>query len=159
MQDTTITVVGNAVDDAELRWTPSGVAVANLRIASTPRKFNRQTNEYEDGEALFLGVTCWKSHAENVAATVTRGMRLIVTGHLVQRQYEKRDGTKGSSYEIAEAEVAVSLRSATAQVTKTSGGNSGGGQRSAPAQQQGGGWGQQPGSDPWATQGQQEPPF
>lgn len=156
MQETPVTVVGNAVDDAQLRFTPSGVAVANLRIASTARKFNRQTNEFEDGDTLYLGVTCWKGHAENVAETVRRGMRLIVTGHLTQRQFERADGTKGSSYEIAEAEVAVSLRSATAVVTK-----SGGGGQGQPAQQQpaGGGWGSQSAADPWASQGGAEPPF
>jgi single-strand DNA-binding protein len=148
MQDTNITVVGNAVDDAQLRFTPGGAAVANFRIASTPRRFNRQTNEWEDQDALFLTVTCWKQHAENVAETVKRGMRLVVTGNLVQRQFERNDGTKGSSYEIAEAEVAVSLRSATAVVTKVTA-------QGQPAQQQstGGGWGQQPATDPWASQG------
>lgn len=155
MQDTTITVVGNAVDDAQLRFTPGGAAVANFRIASTPRRFNRQTNEWEDQDALFLTVTCWKQHAENVAETVKRGMRLVVTGNLVQRQYEKRDGTKGSSYEIAEAEVAVSLRSATAVVTKSGGS---GGQPAAQQQSAGGGWGQQAAADPWA-QGNQSAPF
>jgi single-strand DNA-binding protein len=146
MQDTNITVVGNAVDDAQLRFTPGGAAVANFRIASTPRRFNRQTNEWEDQDALFLTVTCWKQHAENVAETVKRGMRLVVTGNLVQRQFERNDGTKGSSYEIAEAEVAVSLRSATAVVTKVTA-------QGQPAQQQstGGGWGQQPATDPWAS--------
>lgn len=157
MQDTLITVVGNAVDDAELRFTPSGVAVANFRIASTPRKLNRQTNEWEDQDALFLTVTCWKQHAENVAETVRRGMRLVVTGHLIQRQYEAKDGSKRSSYEIAEAEVAVSLRSATAVVTKSGAGT--GGQPAA--QQQGGGWGGQAQTDPWAQQqgGNDRAPF
>lgn len=155
MQDTQVTVVGNAVEDASLRFTPAGAAVANFRIASTPRRYNKQTNQWEDQDALFLGVTVWRQAAENVAETVKRGMRLVVTGNLVQRQFERSDGTKGSSYEIAEAEVAVSLRSATAVVTKTSGT---GGQ---PAQQQssGGGWGSQPQQDPWASQGDTRQPF
>lgn len=169
MNDTTITLCGNAVDDAELRFTPSGAAVANVRVASTPRRFNKQTNEWEDGEPLFLGVTCWKQHAENVAETVRRGMRLIVTGRLTQRQYEAKDGTKRSSYEIADAEIAVSLLHATAAITKTTGQGQGqGGQRGQqqrPPQQNGGGWGTATGAtggDPWATSGQQardEPPF
>lgn len=145
MQDTVITVTGNAVDDAQLRFTPSGVAVANFRIASTPRRFNRQTNEFEDGEALFLGVSCWKQTAENVAETVRRGMRLIVTGNLTQRQYEAKDGTRRSSYEISDAEVAVSLRSATAQVTKTSSNT-----RQQQQRPTGNAWGQQQQTDPWA---------
>lgn len=164
MNETLITVVGNAVDDAQLSFTPSGVAVANLRIASTPRRYNKQTNAWEDGEALFLGVTCWKQHAENVAETVRRGMRLIVMGQLTQRTYEKKDGTRGSSYEIANAEIAVSLLHATAQVAKTTAGGSNG-QQQRPTQQQGGGWGTATGAttatgnDPWATQGSDQAPF
>lgn len=159
MNNTPITVVGHAVDDAELRFTPGGAAVANLRIASTDRKFNRQTNEFEDAGTLFLGVTVWREAAEHVAETVKRGMRLVVVGSLTQRQYEKRDGTKGSSYEIADAEVAVSLRSATATVTKTNA-NGGQGNRQQPAQQTGSGWGQQTQqADPWASQGGSEPGF
>lgn len=156
MTTTVITVTGNAVDDAQLSFTPSGVAVANLRIASTPRHLNRQTNTWEDSDPLFLGVTCWKQHAENVAETVRRGMRLIVTGQLIQRTYEKKDGTRGSSYEIANAEIAVSLLHATAQVAKTTGGGQGGQQR--PARQQGGGWGGQQQADPWASQGGNDSP-
>jgi single-strand DNA-binding protein len=136
VQETPLTVVGNAVDDPTIRFTPSGVAVANFRIAHTDRKFNRQTNSFEDGDSLYLGVVCWKTHAENVAETVRRGMRLVVTGHLRMQTYEKKDGTKGSSYEIAEAEVAVSLRSATAVVTKSGGS---GGQPAAQQQSGGGG--------------------
>lgn len=160
MQETPITVIGNAVDDPELRFTPGGAAVANLRIASTARKFNRQTNQFEDGDSLYLGVTCWKGHAENVAETVRRGMRLIVTGHLRQKQYEKKDGTRGSSYEIAEAEVAVSLRNATAAVTKATSGQGGQPRRQQPNGTSSG-WGgpTTTGNDPWASQGGQEPPF
>lgn len=165
MNETPITIVGNAVEDASLRFTPSGAAVANLRVASNPRKFNRQTNEFEDGEPLFLAVSCWRQHAENVAETVKRGDRVIVTGHLVQKQFEAKDGGKRSSYEIADAEIGISLLRATANVTRNApSGNGGQGGQQRPAQQQsGGGWGTATGAttatDPWATQGQAEPPF
>lgn len=94
--DTNITVVGNIVADPELRFTPSGAAVANFRIASTPRSFNRQTNQWEDGEALFLTVNVWRQAAENVAESLSKGMRVIVTGRLKQRSYETREGEKRS---------------------------------------------------------------
>lgn len=155
---TPITVCGNAVDDPELRFLPSGVPVANLRIASTSRKFNKDTQAWEDDSTLFLKVSVWREQAENVAETVKRGMRLVITGNLTQKQFEKKDGSKGSSYEIEDAEVAVSLSRATAVVTKTTGQ---GGQRQQPAQS---GYGQQqPAHDPWNTsvpqQRQDEPPF
>lgn len=154
---TPVTIVGNAVADAELRWTPAGVAVASLRVASNERKFNRQTNEFEDGEPLFLAAVCWRQHAENVAATVRRGDRVIVTGHLVQKQFEAKDGSgKRSSYEIADAEVGVSLLRATARIERNAPAGGSAGQQ--PAQQQGGGWDQQA-SDPWATQGSAKAPF
>lgn len=143
--ETAITMIGNVVNDVELRFTPSGAAVANFRIASTPRKFNRQTNEWEDGDPLFLGVAVWRQQAEHVAESITKGMRVIVVGRLTQRQYEDRDGNKRSSYDIQADEVAPSLLRATARVTKTSG-NTG---------QQGNGWnGRQRGhsDNPWATQ-------
>lgn len=155
--DTVITICGNAVEDVELRFTASGAAVAAFRIASTPRAFNKQTNTWEDGTTLFLRVNAWRDLAENAAATVTRGMGLVVQGRLKQREYEK-DGQKRTSYEIEADDVAVSLRRATAVVTKASKGQSGGGQQSrpsgqsdgwgqqAPPQQQGG-WGQSGGSD------------
>ena len=169
MNDTVITVVGNAVADPELRFTPSSVAVCNLRIASTPRRFDKQRNEWVDDPALFLAVTCWKQHAENVAESVKRGDRLIVQGKLVQRQFEKKDGTRGSSYEIADAEIAVSLLRATATVQKA--GTTNGQQQSSGgygAQQNGGYGQQQPPADPWANGGTaagqwgapvNEPPF
>lgn len=115
--ETTITVIGNVVADPELRFTPSGAAVANFRVASTPRTFNRDTNEWKDSEPLFLGVSVWRQQAENVGESIRRGDRVIVVGRLVQRQYEK-DGERRSSYEIQAEDVAPSLRTATAAVTK-----------------------------------------
>jgi single-strand DNA-binding protein len=164
--ETVITVVGNLVDDPELRFTPSGAAVAKFRVASTPRTFDRQTNEWKDGESLFLTCSVWRQAAENVAESLQRGMRVIVQGRLKQRSYEDREGVKRTVYELDVDEVGASLRSATAKVTKTSGGRGGqqggygGGGGSAPAGggQGGAGWGGQqgggggaPADDPWAT--------
>ena len=167
--ETTITVIGNLVDDPELRFTPSGAPVANFRIASTPRTFDRQSNEWKDGDTLFLSCAVWRQAAENVAESLQRGMRVIVQGRLKSRQYETREGEKRTVFEIDVEEVGPSLRSATAKVAKTTrsgGGGAGGyagggggggyqqgGQQSAPAddpwatpapQQGGGGWGAQP---------------
>ncbi len=130
--ETVITVVGNLVDDPELRFTPSGAAVAKFRVASTPRTFDRQTNEWKDGESLFLTCSVWRQAAENVAESLQRGMRVIVQGRLKQRSYEDREGVKRTVYELDVDEVGASLRSATAKVTKTAGrggqgGYSGGG--------------------------------
>lgn len=164
--DTVITVVGNLVDDPELRFTPSGAAVANFRIASTPRSFNRQTNQWEDGEALFLSCSIWRQAAENVAESLQRGMRVIVQGRLRQRSYETREGEKRTVYEIDVDEVGPSLRYATAKVTKTarSGGNGGFG--AGPSGGAGDPWASSPGAgggatDPWASGGgvPEEPPF
>ncbi|WNI16589.1 single-stranded DNA-binding protein [Actinacidiphila sp. ITFR-21] len=158
--ETVITVVGNLVDDPELRFTPSGAAVAKFRVASTPRTFDRQTNEWKDGESLFLTCSVWRQAAENVAESLQRGMRVIVQGRLKQRSYEDREGVKRTVYELDVDEVGASLRSATAKVTKTSGGSRsgqpGGYGGGAPAGGQGGGsWGGQGGGapvdDPWAT--------
>jgi single-strand DNA-binding protein len=178
--DTQITVVGNLVDDPELRFTPSGAAVANFRIASTPRTFDKQANEWKDGEALFLSCSVWRQAAENVAESLQKGMRVVVQGNLRSRQYETREGEKRTVFEIQVDEVGPSLKYATAKVTRTqrSGGSSyGGGQPgSAPAggsgdsdpwatpAPQGGGGSAAPagGSDPWATPGvtgSDEPPF
>jgi single-strand DNA-binding protein len=142
--ETVITVVGNLVDDPELRFTPSGAAVANFRIASTPRSFNRQTNEWEDGEALFLSCSVWRQAAENVAESLTRGMRVVVQGRLKARSYETREGEKRTVFEIEVEEVGPSLKFATAKVTRATRGGGGGGY---------GGGGQQAGGgdDPWAT--------
>jgi single-strand DNA-binding protein len=164
--ETVITVVGNLVDDPELRFTPSGAAVAKFRVASTPRTFDRQTNEWKDGESLFLTCSVWRQAAENVAESLQRGMRVIVQGRLKQRSYEDREGVKRTVYELDVDEVGASLRSATAKVTKTSGGGGGRGQQGGygggaqgggggggwgggPGQQQGGGGA--PADDPWAT--------
>ena len=181
--DTQITVVGNLVDDPELRFTPSGAAVANFRIASTPRTFDRQANEWKDGEALFLSCSVWRQAAENVAESLQKGMRVVVQGNLRSRQYETREGEKRTVFEIQVDEVGPSLRYATAKVTRTqrSGGSSyGGGQQGgqpggqgaqggpsdndpwatpAPSQQPAGGGA--PANDPWATPGvsSDEPPF
>ncbi|MGW1288412.1 single-stranded DNA-binding protein [Streptomyces sp. NPDC002586] len=160
--ETVITVIGNLVDDPELRFTPSGAAVAKFRVASTPRTFDRQTNEWKDGESLFLTCSVWRQAAENVAESLQRGMRVIVQGRLKQRSYEDREGVKRTVYELDVEEVGPSLRNATAKVTKTAGGARGGqGGYGGGGGQQGGGWGggsgggQQgggaPADDPWAT--------
>lgn len=163
--ETVITVVGNLVDDPELRFTPSGAAVAKFRVASTPRTFDRQTNEWKDGESLFLTCSVWRQAAENVAESLQRGMRVIVQGLLKQRSYEDREGVKRTVYELDVEEVGASLRSATAKVTKTAGGAGRGGQGGygggSGGGQGGGSWGgspsggQQgggaPAEDPWAT--------
>ncbi|WP_299053153.1 single-stranded DNA-binding protein [uncultured Nocardioides sp.] len=171
--ETLITVVGNLVDDPELRFTPSGAAVANFRIASTPRTFDRQSNEWKDGEALFLSCSIWRQAAENVAESLVKGMRVVVQGRLKQRSYDTQQGEKRTVFELEVDEVGPSLRYATAKVTRTQrsggGGGYGGGQGGGPQQgggqqgggQQGGGWGgsgggQQGGQsgpvdDPWAT--------
>lgn len=133
--DTPITVVGNLVADPELRFIPSGAAVANFRIASTPRTFNRETNQWEDGEALFLTCNCWRQMAENVAESLTKGMRVIVNGRLKQRSYQTREGENRTVFEIEVDEVGPSLKYATVNVARTprEGGNGnfggGGGQR------------------------------
>jgi len=173
--ETVITVVGNLVDDPELRFTPSGAAVANFRIASTPRTFDRQTNEWKDGDALFLTCSVWRQAAENVAESLQKGMRVVVQGRLKSRQYETREGEKRTVFEIDVDEVGPSLRYATAKVTKagrSSGGGgygaSGGGApandpwaSSAPAGGQQGGGQPSGGGDPWAAPGvgNDEPPF
>lgn len=148
--ETIITVVGNLVDDPELRFTPSGAAVTNFRIASTPRTFDRQSNEWKDGDALFLSCSVWRQTAENVAESLQRGMRVVVQGRLKQRQYETREGEKRTVVELEVDEVGPSLKYATAKVTKAT--RSGGG----------GGYGQQGGTtggnDPWASQPATTPP-
>jgi len=123
--ETVITVVGNLVDDPELRFTPDGAAVAKFRVASTPRTFDKQTNEWRDGESLFLACSVWRQAAENVAESLQKGMRVIVQGRLKQRSYEDKQGVKRTVYELDVDDVGPSLRSATARVTKA--GSSGGG--------------------------------
>jgi single-strand DNA-binding protein len=166
--ETVITVIGNLVDDVELRFVSSGAAVAKFRVASTPRTFDKQANEWRDGESLFLTCSVWRQQAEHVAESLTKGMRVIVQGRLKQRSYEDREGVKRTVYELDVEEVAASLKNATAKVTKASSGNSGQGGRQEYAQarqQQSAGSG-----DPWGAAAQQagqaagswggdEPPF
>jgi single-strand DNA-binding protein len=156
--DTVITLVGNLVDDPELRFTPSGQAVANFRVASTPRFLDKATNEWKDGESLFLSCSVWRQAAENVAETLQRGMRVIVQGRLKQRSYETKEGEKRTVYEVEVDEVGPSLRNASAKVTKTQRGGGGGFGGGAPAAART--------DDPWATAapagstvGSDEPPF
>lgn len=138
--DTPITVVGNIVADPELRFTPSGAAVANFRVASTPRRFNSQTNQWEDGEALFLTCNVWRQAAENVAESLQKGMRVIVNGRLRQRSYETREGEKRTVFEVEVDEVGPSLKYATAKVARTPREGGGGGGFSDGGGQQGGGY-------------------
>lgn len=125
--ETIITVVGNLTADPELRYTQSGLAVANFTIASTPRTFDRQANDWKDGEALFLRASCWREFAEHVAGSLTKGSRVIATGRLKQRSYETKDGEKRTAIELEVDEIGPSLRYATAQVTRSSGGSGGSG--------------------------------
>jgi single-strand DNA-binding protein len=179
--DTQITIVGNLVEDPNLRFTSSGQAVASFRIASTPRFLDKQSNEWKDGESLFLTCNVWRQAAENCAESLQRGMRVIVQGRLKQRSYETREGEKRTVYEIEADEVGPSLKSATAKVNKTQrqgggyGGGPGGG--GGPAGGGGGGYsggpaggggqgGGAPADDPWATGGggggggfSDDPPF
>ena len=125
--DTVITVVGNLTADPELRFTPSGAAVASFTIASTPRTFDRNTNEWKDGDALFLRCSIWRQAAENVAESLQRGMRVVAQGRLKQRSYETREGEKRTVVELEVEEVGPSLKYATAKVNRTQRGSSGGG--------------------------------
>lgn len=155
--ETTITLIGNLVDDPELRFTPSGAGVAKFRVASTPRIFDKTTNEWTDGESLFLTCSVWRHVAENVAESLTKGIRVIVTGRLRQRSYETNEGEKRTVYELDVEEVGPSLRNATAKVTKV--------QRNGQGQQNSWGRAQQngaPQTDPWTTApgaDDQPPPF
>ncbi|GAA3608372.1 single-stranded DNA-binding protein [Kineosporia mesophila] len=186
--DTTLTLIGNLTNDPELRFTPSGAAVANFTVASTPRAFDRQSNEWKDGETLFMRCSVWREAAENVAESLTRGSRVIVTGRLKSRTYDTREGEKRTVVELEVEELGPSLRYATAKVAKTqrsgggggggfggngggggySGGNSGGGGGGYSGG--GGGNSSAPADDPWATGpasgggggfggSQEEPPF
>ncbi len=160
--ETVITVVGNLVDDPELRFTPSGAAVANFRIASTPRTFDKNTNEWKDGEGLFLSCSVWRQAAENVAESLQKGMRVVVQGRLKQRSYETREGEKRTVVELEVEEVGPSLKYATAKVTRASRSGGGGGYGGGAPQGGSGGGAPQGGSgsgsgssyggdDPWAT--------
>jgi single-strand DNA-binding protein len=174
--DTPITIAGNLVDDPELRYTPTGQAVAKFRVASTPRFRDQQSGEWKDGDSLFLTCNVWRQAAENVAESLQRGMRVIVNGRLRQRSYETREGEKRTVYEIEVDDVGPSLRNASAKVTKSSrstgggggfggggaGGGGGGGQGGY-----GGGGGSRQTEDPWASDASgfgadgasDEPPF
>lgn len=152
--ETPITIIGNIVRDPELRFTPSGAAVTNFTVASTPRTFDKQTNEWRDGEGLFLSCSIWREAAENVAESLTKGMRVIVQGNLKARSYETKEGEKRTSFEIDVQEVGPSLKYATAKVSKTTrtNGDGSGSGFSGNQQQQGGFTGQQqPQQDPWAA--------
>ncbi|MBF6075524.1 MULTISPECIES: single-stranded DNA-binding protein [Nocardia] len=156
--DTVITVIGNLTADPELRFTPAGQAVANFTVASTPRVFDRNSNEWKDGEALFLRCNIWREAAENVAESLTRGSRVIVSGRLKQRSYETREGEKRTVVELEVDEVGPSLRYATAKVNKTSRGSGGGGFGSGSGggggyASSGGGGGRSGGAedDPWGS--------
>jgi single-strand DNA-binding protein len=165
--ETVITVIGNLTGDPELRFTPSGAAVANFTVASTPRTFDRQSNEWKDGETLFMRCSIWREAAENVAESLTKGTRVIAQGRLVQRSYETREGEKRTVVELQVDEIGPSLRYATAKVTRAqrSGGGGfgggGGGYNGGGGAQQGGGsgggfsssGGGQSNDDPWATAG------
>lgn len=141
--ETSITIIGNLVAAPELRFTPSGAAVANFRVASTPKKFNKQTQQFEDGQSLFLTVNVWNKQAENVAESLEKGMRVVVEGVLEQRNFETREGEKRTVYELRANEVAPSLRFATAKVSRNPREGGGFGGQSAPQgqQSQGGGFG------------------
>ena len=154
--ETSITVVGNLVADPELRFTPAGAAVANFRIASTPRRFNRQTSQWEDGEAMYLTCNVWRQAAENVAESLSKGMRVIVQGRLRQRSYESREGERRSIFEVEVDEVGPSLSVATAQVTRASRGGGQGGYGNQGGGQSMGGQGQM--NQGTMNQGQQQQP-
>ncbi len=167
--ETPITVIGNLTADPELRFTANGAPVANFTVASTPRTFDRQTSEWRDGEALFLRCSVWRQHAENVAESLSKGMRVIVYGNLKANSYQAQDGSKRTSFEVDVEEVGPALKFATATVNRTSGGSGGGGGSWQGNQNQGGGssWSSAPSqdsnrgaNDPWGAPSQSdEPPF
>lgn len=161
--ETNITVIGNLVDDPELRFTASGVAVANFRIASTPRMFDKASGEWKDGDSLFLSCSVWRQYAENVAESLTKGTRVIVTGRLKQRSYETQSGERRTVVEIEVDEVGPCLRNATAKVARVArdggyGGASGGGFTAPAATPPADPWAAQPAGDSWGGGGDQ-PPF
>ncbi|MFT4215910.1 MAG: single-stranded DNA-binding protein [Micropruina sp.] len=176
--ETQITLVGNLTADPELRFTPSGAAVANFTVASTPRTFDRQTSEWRDGDAMFLNCSVWRQAAENVAESLTKGMRVVVQGRLKSRSYETREGERRTVFEVDVDEVGPSLRYASAKVTRNTGGgggnysggggysgggHSGGGNSGGSDSWSSGGGGgnnsRSAGNDPWAQAQSDEPPF
>ena len=148
--ETIITLVGNCVNDPELKFLPSGVAVCNWTIASTPRAFDKQSNEWKDGDTMFLNCSVWRQAAENVAETLSKGMRVIVQGRLKSRSYDDREGNKRTVFEVDVEEIGPSLARATAVVTRATGGG-----KPAPRQPAG----RTPAADPWAGIQQTEAPF
>ncbi|HOC14672.1 MAG TPA: single-stranded DNA-binding protein [Propionicimonas sp.] len=165
--ETIITVVGNLTADPELRFTPSGAPVANFTVASTPRTFDRQSGEWKDGDAMFLNCAVWRQAAENVAESLTKGMRVIVQGRLGSRSYETREGEKRTVFELQVDEVGPALKYATAKVTRSSGGGGGGNYSGGGSSGGGSSWGNNSGgqsdrsggADPWASAQSEEPPF
>lgn len=182
--ETIITLVGNLTADPELRFTPSGAAVANFTVASTPRTFDRQTSEWKDGDAMFLNCSVWRQAAENVAESLTKGMRVVVQGRLKSRSYETREGERRTVFEVEVDEVGPSLRYASAKVSRNSGGgnysgggggnfgggggggysgggNAGGGNSGGSDSWSSGGGNnnRSAGNDPWAQAQSDEPPF
>jgi single-strand DNA-binding protein len=169
--DTQITIAGNLVDDPELRFTPAGQPVARFRVASTPRFRDNNTGEWKDGDSLFLTCNVWRQAAENVAESLTRGMRVIVSGRLRQRSYETKEGEKRTVYEVEVDDVGPSLRNASAKVNRVARSGGDGGQRGSGGsggRSSGGGQGAQGGygggdPDPWASDSpggySDEPPF
>jgi len=160
--DTNITMIGNLVNDPELRFTPSGAAVAKFTVASTPRYLDKNTNEWKDGDSLFLSCQIWRQAAENVAESLTRGMRVIVSGRLKQRSYETKEGEKRTVFEVEVDEVGPSLRNATARVTKTTrqGGAAAGGFSAPETASTDDPWSAAPVGGGWATTGSDDrPPF
>lgn len=176
--ETAITLVGNLTGDPELRFTPSGAAVANFTVASTPRTFDRQSNEWKDGDTMFLNCSIWRQPAENVAETLSKGMRVIVQGRLKSRSYDDREGNRRTVFEVDVEEVGPSLRYATAKVNRTTSSGGGGGWQGGGGSQGGGYQGGQqggsgdnwssggsqssnrgPANDPWANAQSEEPPF
>ncbi|PSS44165.1 single-stranded DNA-binding protein [Arthrobacter woluwensis] len=155
--ETPITVIGNLTNDPELRFTPSGSAVANFTIASTPRTFDRQSNEWKDGETLFLRASIWREAAENVAESLTKGMRVIVSGRLKSRTYETKEGEKRTVMELEVDEIGPSLRYANAKVNRNqrSGGQGGGGWNGGQSGNGGDSWGNQGGGSPAPSGGNQ----
>ena len=149
--ETVITVVGNLTADPELRFTPSGAAVANFTVASTPRTFDKQSGEWKDGDALFMRCNVWRQAAENVAETLTRGMRVMVSGRLRQRSFETREGEKRTVVELEVDEVGPSLKYATAKVNKVSRGSGGGGFGGDSGGGGGGSRSSAPMDDPWGS--------
>ena len=149
--DTVITVVGNLTADPELRFTPSGAAVANFTVASTPRTFDKNSNEWKDGEALFLRCSIWRQAAENVAESLQKGMAVIVQGRLKQRSYDTKEGEKRTVYELDVDEIGPSLKWATAKINRTQRGAGGGGGNFGGGGNPGGSGGSAPTDDPWAA--------